>query len=501
MILAEPLRGLSKALTHIASAPKECDNKPGAPVVRIRLADASGGEAGWYWDAHRSVRQDQRDSFSTYVNVHRPGIAGGEWRLERGSGDFRFRICFASHHFSQPSGWFLDVADEVHEDFRNADSRYVIVRKGDADLPPAEWIIEPASGATHEAAGLLPGYMLRLADGPEDLIGWHLTASRRQPRDRRTSDSMYLQVSKVESATWLMEVSMPHLQAKLLRSLSMPSHRFYEVVIFNLSGRQLHLQGCKLPATRKTIAGRLLHIAPEILPAQGLEGHPGSLERLLLLNPEPHPSPTIQAMFHHSNNCGDLLEFTVTYLTPEGGGVTIHAHAHEASSMQSSVQVHGQEFEATSVLEQVPRLQARPPQAHAPLCLGVHARPSFCDAFSRLNVGEEMMAGMGPRSGRWLKITYPVEGWVQASTRDGQQILREIVGIRPNLRQVVTLRPVAKRQGPALPQQKEACPSRSTEHTHFKARAEEACRLSREIARLEATGPLGTPRKSTLGVF
>ncbi|CAE7702394.1 unnamed protein product [Symbiodinium pilosum] len=291
-------------------------------------------------------------------------------------------------------------------------------------------------------------------------------------------------------------------KATFLQSLTLRQERFYEVVICNFTGRPLHLQGCKDPAARVTVAGRLLRLLPEVSPSGTVGGRTELVERVLLHQPESHPSPTVQAKFQPHSNCGDLLEFTVVYLNAEGSGVTIRVNAHDASTMRSSIQVHGQDLEGTSVVEELPRMRVRPPEGYAQTSLGVHARPDKSEPVHHLNVNDEVMLGMGPCSGRWHKITHPAEGWVQAATRDGRLILHEMVGCRPNLRQVITLRPASCRpllQQPALVKKESPC--RKTEHALFQARAAEACRLSREIARLEASGPSGTPRKSTLGVF
>ncbi|CAE7939826.1 unnamed protein product, partial [Symbiodinium necroappetens] len=186
----------------------------------------------------------------------------------------------------------------------------------------------------------------------------------------------------------------------------------------------------------------------------------------------------------------------------------IYVNAHAASTMQSSIQVHGQDLEVTSVMQNVPRLRVQPPRSYAETSLGVESGPGrgSRSAMFTLRLHDEVMAGMGPRQGRWLKITHPVEGWVQAATRDGQDILKEVVGCRPNLRQVVTVRPASKRQTSvqAAPAAQDIGSFRENEHAEnaqSRARAVEACRLLREVARLEAFGPSGTPRKSTRGVF
>jgi len=501
MLLSQPLR-LTRKVAADQPSLKPPAPEDGRPVVRLRLAEPQQN-AGWCVDAQRSVKADQRDCTSTRVSAHRPGLAGGEWQLEPGSADFQFLIRFVSNHFSQTSGWLLDVA----EDSQRCHS--VIVRKDDDNVPAAEWMIEP-QGGLDVSSGVSPTYRLRLAVGPSEAVGWFLNVDSK-PCNRRTTDSVYLHVSPSNFAMWIFEVQ----KAKAPRSLvpSLRQERLYEVVVCNLSGRPLILQGCQDVATRtrKAIAGSFLQLVPVVSALEGTEDHGAALvERVLLQNPVSHPSPTVQAKFQHSGSCGDLLEFSVTYLTVEGSGVTIRVNAHAASPMQSSIQVHAQDLEVTSVMQNVPRLRVRPPAGYEGTSLGVESGPGRADRSDApifmLRVHDEVMAGMGPRQGRWLKITHPVEGWVQAATRDGQDILKEVVGCRPNLRQVVTVRPASKRQtsvqaAPATQDIGSFPENEHAEHAQSRARAVEACRLSREVARLEALGPSGTPRKSTRGVF
>eukprot|EP00439_Symbiodinium_sp_Y106_P059984 s2381_g8.t2 len=586
MLLSQPLR-LTRKVAADQPSLKPPAPEDGRPVVRLRLAEPQQN-AGWCVDAQRSVKADQRDCTSTRVSAHRPGLAGGEWQLEPGSADFQFLIRFVSNHFSQTSGWLLDVA----EDSQRCHS--VIVRKDDDNVPAAEWMIEP-QGGLDVSSGVSPTYRLRLAVGPSEAVGWFLNVDSK-PCNRRTTDSVYLHVSPSNFAMWIFEVQ----KAKAPRSLvpSLRQERLYEVVVCNLSGRPLILQGCQDVATRtrKAIAGSFLQLVPVVSALEGTEDHGAALvERVLLQNPVSHPSPTVQAKFQHSGSCGDLLEFSVTYLTVEGqfpviecfgqanatskvvrsislsyepcilviatggtidkayprvtggwgfeigdpaagrildrifpagraraslggllvigimlksghqanlsdrrnasrkirghgcslqhgcllrrfghgyawyirvhewagsamdirSGVTIRVNAHAASPMQSSIQVHAQDLEVTSVMQNVPRLRVRPPAGYEGTSLGVESGPGRADRSDApifmLRVHDEVMAGMGPRQGRWLKITHPVEGWVQAATRDGQDILKEVVGCRPNLRQVVTVRPASKRPEPSKP--------------------------------------------------
>ncbi|CAE7227511.1 ASP1 [Symbiodinium natans] len=108
-------------------------------------------------------------------------------------------------------------------------------------------------------------------------------------------------------------------QASFVQNLALRQERFYEVVVCNLSGRPLVLQGCRDPAARKSTAGSFLRLVTEIAPLEGAaDGVDAVAERLLLHNPVTHPSPAVQARFQHHGSCGDLLEFSVTYLTTEG---------------------------------------------------------------------------------------------------------------------------------------------------------------------------------------
>eukprot|EP00435_Cladocopium_sp_Y103_P003524 s4953_g1.t1 len=157
--------------------------------------------------------------------------------------------------------------------------------------------------------------------------------------------------------------------------------------------------------------------------------------------------------------------------------------------MQSFVKVHGEEeLEVTSVMEDVPRLRVKPPAAYVHIALGIYTGPGACDAVGKLSPDDEVLCGMGPRQGRWIKITHPVEGWVQAETRDGQAILHEVVTLR-SIGPRCDARGIPPVQEPAL---------REKEKAFFNARASEASRLLREFARLESRGCKGGKPRQTL---
>ncbi|CAE7234874.1 unnamed protein product [Symbiodinium sp. CCMP2592] len=331
MLLSQPLR-LTRKVAADQPSLKPPAPADGRPVVRIRLAEPQQN-AGWCVDAQRSVKADQRDCTSTRVSAHRPGLAGGEWQLEPGSADFQFLIRFVSNHFSQTSGWLLDVAEDAQR------WHSVIVRKDDDNVPAAEWMIEP-QGGLDVSSGVSPTYRLRLAVGPSEAVGWFLNVDSK-PCNRRTTDSVYLQVSPSDFATWIFEVQ----KAKAPRSLVLRQERLYEVVVCNLSGRPLILQGCQDVATRtrKAIAGSFLQLVPVVSALEGTEDHGALVEptaqsdrlpnfsanrQAFLVGKEAYSrAPQIgfslaltwlQAKFQHSGSCGDLLEFSVTYLTVEG---------------------------------------------------------------------------------------------------------------------------------------------------------------------------------------
>jgi hypothetical protein len=73
--------------------------------------------------------------------------------------------------------------------------------------------------------------------------------------------------------------------------------------------------------------------------------------------------------------------------------------------------------------------------------LGVYRKPERDEGarLGTLNDGDEVMMGSSARTGRWMHISWPLHGWIQARTRDGQPLLEEIAG-QPNMRQIVSVR-------------------------------------------------------------
>eukprot|EP00931_Biecheleriopsis_adriatica_P092297 TRINITY_DN66118_c0_g1_i1.p1 TRINITY_DN66118_c0_g1~~TRINITY_DN66118_c0_g1_i1.p1 ORF type:complete len:510 (-),score=89.36 TRINITY_DN66118_c0_g1_i1:2-1507(-) len=501
MLLSQPLRTAKKAAEKVPALIGE--------VVRIRLLSGQH-DLGWFLDAQRVLREDQRDETSTFVSAHRPGLDNwaGEWCLEAGSREGQFCIRLASSQLSQPAGWYLDVARKNQSDFRSEHSGFAVVRKLGRDCIRPEWTIE------HDGAFQESGHRcsIKLVAGEcREAHGWYLHLARSLPEDQRTEDSTFVSALEQPSkpALWLLEAVAEAPAAK-------EPQRFYEVVVRNLGERPLQLQGPKGLA-RRAAAGRFLHLTGELPPAEGSQSSslPKSVRPVLAPDPESNPPATVQAKFSSRAALGDLLEFSVTYVDSQGNGVTVRAHANAASSLRSSAQVHGQELEAVSAVEEVPRLVVRPPLGYAETALGVYSKPGRCAALQvgELKAEDEVVSGHGPRDGRWMKISHPVEGWVQAETRDGRPLLHEFIGTRPNLRQVVTLRPVKSNQcGRTLSQplsarlpctEAKACQERSdAEKTYFSVRAAEASRLHRERALLESSGLKGyRVRQSILGVF
>ncbi|CAE8734014.1 unnamed protein product, partial [Polarella glacialis] len=405
------------------------------------------------------------------------------------------------------------------------------------------WALDQRGGTSGEKH-----CQLRLVAGESQEVSgsWHLAATRSLPSDHRTPDSTFLIAQRhVEdhqepqvTSTWLLEpvsnVEEPSPPTVIGEGLAVKRSaasstglRFYEVVVRNLTARRFELQGSKLPAIRNAVEGRFTRLTGELSPEGTHAGLPRSVGPVVAPDPESHPSPTAQATFSSCAVLGDLLEFTVSYHDGKGEGFTVRVHAHSNSPLRSGVCANALELDVTSATQEVPRLVARPPTGYAETALGVYSSPGRVEA---LKVGElkpetEVLAGIGPRQGRWLKITAPLEGWIQAETRDGRAIVHELKGQRPNLRQVVTLRPVhgrtAPAMSPALKDQEAALrdatspishsgpagdsddvQKRAAEGAYFSVRAAEAERLLRERARIEATGIKGArPRQRVLGVF
>lgn len=303
--------------------------------------------------------------------------------------------------------------------------------------------------------------------------------------------------------------------------------RLYEVVVRNLTGRHFELSGPKRPSLRRVAEGRLLRVAPALAaaadPAPAL---PHAVGPALAPDLDRHAEPTAQAAFNLCSARGDLLEFTLAYADGSGEGFTVRVHAHSHSPLRSDAVGVGQDLAITSTLEEVPRYVARPPQGYAETALGVYKAPARCEDMrvGELRPGDEVLAGSGPREGRWLRITAPFEGWVQAETRDGQLLLAELRGQRPHLRQVVVVRP--RYGGTAQAAQADGCSSasvsatpaalpsvpreargsargeRAAEGALFSARRAEALRLERERTALEVTSLIGRrPQNALLGVL
>jgi hypothetical protein len=196
-------------------------------------------------------------------------------------------------------------------------------------------------------------------------------------------------------------------------------------------------------------------------------------------------------------------------------GFTIRIHAHSRSPLRSDVIASGHGLDVSSVLESIPRLVSRPPLGYAETALGVYRKPERDEAarVGTLSEGVEVLAGRCDRQGRWMHISAPVDGWIQACTRDGRDLLEEVQG-EPNLRQVVSIRArkpadidVAATAKPAVingqKDQQQASP-RAAELAHFKKSAafSEASRLDREASSLEANSLLGIrSRKALVGVL
>jgi len=281
------------------------------PIVRLRHVMSGTDQIGWYLDAQRSVARDQRSRTSTLVSAHEPAGAAGDWCLERGSADGQFRLRLVSEGFSQPSGWYLDVEEDVRSDAQNERHFWdVIVRKKTGASPIAEWFIEPEE-EEYTAGGAPPLYQVRSAE--PHLWGWSLHLC-----GKRTEDSCYAQVDSNFCSSWILEMQTNLMALSLPKK---PPRRFYEVVVRNYTDRLLALQGPSETALRRSVAGKFLKLQSQVPAEPGvLEAYPKSVQLELIEDPQKHRSPTIQAMFA-SSVAGDLLEFSATYLA---GGIGIH---------------------------------------------------------------------------------------------------------------------------------------------------------------------------------
>eukprot|EP00435_Cladocopium_sp_Y103_P061805 s349_g23.t1 len=314
MILARPLRGrkvdgrrTERSADVIAEGKAEISGATGdlEPIVRLRHVTSGTDQIGWYLDAQRSVARDQRSRTSTLVSAHQPAAAAGDWCLERGSADGQFRLRLVSQRYSQPSGWYLDVEEDVRSDAQN--ERHfcdVIVRKKTGPSPIAEWFIEPEE-EEYTAGGAPPLYQVRSAE--PHLWGWSLNLC-----GKRTEDSCYAQVDSKACSSWILELQTNLMALPLPKK---PPRRFYEVVVRNYTDRPLVLQGSSQAALRRSVAGKFLKLQGQVPAEPGvLEAYSEkSVQLELIEDPQKHRSPTIQAMFA-SSVAGDLLEFSATYL-------------------------------------------------------------------------------------------------------------------------------------------------------------------------------------------
>lgn len=237
-----------------------------------------------------------------------------------------------------------------------------------------------------------------------------------------------------------------------------------------------------------------------------------------------------QAMFSRCPAKEDTLEFTVAYTDGAGEGFTVRVHEHERSHLRSDVVATGHgAFEVESLVQEVPRLVSRPPFGYAETSLGIYRTPDRSEStkIGTLKSGEEVLAVDYSLDGRWLRISSPMDGWMQAKTRDGRPLLADVVG-RPHLRQVIIVRAgeqvtaaetghaemlheacdITTMESPLSPTYSlakrigvtDTC--RATEHSHYNSRIREQDRLGRKNAHLEGAalvGPHG--RRAVLGVF
>lgn len=297
--------------------------------------------------------------------------------------------------------------------------------------------------------------------------------------------------------------------------------RLYEVVVRNLTGRHFELNGDRRPRDRRVAKGRLLSVAPSLPaaddPAPAL---PFTAASALAPDPVKHAPATAQASFASDSTLGDVLEFTLAYSDTAGEGFTVRVHAHSCSPLRSDVVSVGQDLSVTSMVEEVPRLVARPPVGYAETALGVYKSATRSEDLrvGELRPGDEVLASGGPREGRWLRITAPHDGWVQAETRDGHPILAELEGHRRHLRQVIVVRPLYTGPPLQVPQRLAPLPlntlprafpcghpddgTRASERSYFSARASRVARLDKEAATLRAKSLLGkAPQASLLGAL
>jgi len=299
--------------------------------------------------------------------------------------------------------------------------------------------------------------------------------------------------------------------------------RLYEVVVCNLTGKSFELMGDNRPVMRKVAKGRLIMLLQTVAPAPAPAPALPRLEQLVRA-PSSNIAPQVVAKATFAP-CptgavlgpaeADLLEFTLAYTAEAGEGFTVRVNAHSHSPIRSNVATVGKAFEVMSELQEVPRLAARPPYGYEEVALGVYQDPCRCNAerVAQLQPGDEVMA-TNSREGRWLKISAPVVGWVQAETRDGRPMLEPLVGLRPHLRQVITVRPrhgwypdAGQPEAEATLGVWSAAQKAQSDDLIFSAdqhgaRSAEAVRLGRESAAMEGVALVGQrPRTNLVGVF
>jgi len=144
------------------------------------------------------------------------------------------------------------------------------------------------------------------------------------------------------------------------------------------------------------------------------------------------------AAFGTDGTRGNLLEFALSFADAALDGFTVRAHGHDVSSLRSDAVAldGGRSLDIASVLEEVTRLAVAPPPAFADAaasCLGVYRSPARTEAerIGELAPGQEILAAHGGRAGRWLRISWPLSGWVQVEARDGRPLVCTPTGSRP----------------------------------------------------------------------
>lgn len=298
--------------------------------------------------------------------------------------------------------------------------------------------------------------------------------------------------------------------------------RLYELVIRNLTARQFKLQGPAQAALRKTAEGRLLSVEAAIgaaaTPASALPRSVGPA-----LQPDTHlRAPTSAlAVFSSGGSRGETLEFVLGYDDGGGEGFTIRVHANQSSPLRSDVIATGHDLQVSSHREEVQRLVCTPPEGYAELALGVYATAARCQAelVGQLCPGDEVLAASGARQGRWMRIAWPLQGWLQAETRDGQPLLQPVPSsgnCRPHTRQVVSVRPAPRPQSSPPPQgagQVQAAQAlssalapappqeRAVERGFVESRTAEVARMHRNSEELERAHFLGRHRAALRGIF